>query len=176
MLLPPMIKTEAPFSNLISPSTSPVSRFNYKKRKVIKYKYLKNKKYLDTVVHMNIWVGISDSSSIMGDNKRYFVGTHRLFLNLTEFEATLFLINLVGLVSSLDIIKDSEKLSSLFNTNYIHDAKWESWVSPDLVINLDISILIFNNNSDFLSCHGISQSVLQEYTKGNAFSCLMWPC
>ena len=127
-------------------------------------------------MHVNIWVGISDGSSIMGNNERHLIWAHCLFLNLTEFEASLFLINLVGLVSSLDIIKDSEKLSSLFNTNYIHDTERESGVSPDLVINLDISILIFNNNSDFLSGHGISQSILQEYAKGDAFSCFMWPC
>jgi hypothetical protein len=131
--------------------------------------------YLDTVVHVNIWVGISDCSSIMGYNKWHLVGTHWLFLDLAKLERTLFLVDFVGLVSTLDIVEDSEELASLFNADDVHNTEREPGVSPDFVVDLDISILVLHDDGNFLSRHSIPQSVLKKNAKWNTLSGLVGP-
>ena len=68
----------------------------------------------------------------------------------------------MGLVSSFYVIEQSEELTSLFNTDYIHDTYWVSGVLSYLSVNLDVTILVLDDLNDFLSGEGISQSVLKK--------------
>ena len=105
MLLPPVTLTDAPFSNLINPSASNVSRFSYI-QSIIKYKLIKKRKivYLDCVIFFNIWVRISNGSTIVSDDVWNFVSSHSLTLDLAKLKFSFFLIKFVGLESSLHII------------------------------------------------------------------------
>ena len=126
--------------------------------------------YLDRVVLLDVGVGESNGSSIVGNNVWDLVSTHGLSLNLAELESSFFSVDFVGLESTLDIVKDSEELASLFNSDDVHHTKRELVISSNLSVDLDQSFLVLNDLDDLLSGDSISQSVLEEDTHGNAFS------
>ena len=68
------METKAPFSNLIRLSTSEVSRLSYKRFRLLNIKIFK--KYLDSIVLFDVWVGESDCSSIVGNYIGDLVGAH----------------------------------------------------------------------------------------------------
>jgi hypothetical protein len=87
---------------------------------ILNINYLKkNKKkvylYLDSVILLNIWVRISNGSSIMSNDVWNLVGSHSLSFDLAKFELGFLGIDLVSLVSSFDIVKNTEVLASLLN-------------------------------------------------------------
>src|SRR5438067_1049245 len=131
------------------------------------------KKYLDSIVLLDIRVRISDSSSIMGYNVRNLVWSHRLFGDFAEFKGSFFLVNPVGLEPTLNIIKDTEELSSLFNCDDIHHTKRESSVSSNFAVNLDQSFLVLNNLDNLSSSECVLQSILEKNCQGDALSCLV---
>lgn len=122
----------------------------------------------------DIGVGISDGSAVVGDDVGHLVGAESLGLDLAELELGFLGVDLVGLISSLHVVENSEMLSSLVNGNNIHDSEWVSGVLSDLAIDFNVAILILDNLDDLLSGEGISESVLEENAKGNRFSCLVW--
>jgi hypothetical protein len=75
ILFPPTIKTEAPFSNLMRPSTSPVSKLSCNINFSLKIFKNEMNHYLDTVVLLDVWVRVSDGSAIMSDDVGNLVGT-----------------------------------------------------------------------------------------------------
>lgn len=122
----------------------------------------------------DVGVRVSDSPGIVGDDVGDLVGSDSLGLDLAELEGGLLGVDLVGLISSFHVVENSEMLSSLLNSHDIHDSEWVSGVLSHLAIDLDVSILILDNLDDFLSGEGVPESVLEENTKGNRFSCLVW--
>merc|ERR1711862_764696 len=118
-----------------------------------KYKLEKREKieYLNSVVFFNIWVGVSECPSVVGNHKWNLVWSHSLSLNLAEVEFSFIGINFVGLESSFDIIKNSEKVTGLIQRNNVHHSKGISGVFSDLIVNFDETFLILNNTVDILS-------------------------
>lgn len=154
-------------------STSPVSRFNYNLNKIFninKFKKERELTYLDCVLLLDIWVRISDGSSVMGNDVWDLVLAHSLSLDTAELELGFLGINFVGLVSALHIVENSKVFSSFFNANNIHDTEWESGISSNFVVNLDQSFLVLYDLDCLLTSKSISQSVSQEYSERNAFS------
>ena len=129
--------------------------------------------YLDGIRDLDIGVGISDGSSVMGNDVGDLVLSELLLNNLEELEGSLLLVNLVGDESSLDVVEDSEVLVGLLNCNNIHLSKRESVVSSDLSVNLDESFLILDNLSSLVSGVSVLESLLEEHIEGNALSKLM---
>lgn len=119
MLLPPQQKTEAPFSNLTSPSTSLLSRFSYINRLVYNYYNLIAEKktrltYLDCIVFLDIRVWEADSSSVVSHDVRNFVLAEMFAFDLAKLEGSLFGVNAVGLEATLDIVENTEVLACLW--------------------------------------------------------------
>lgn len=107
----------------------------------------------------DVGVGVSDGPGVVGDDVGNLVRANSLRLDLAELEGGLLGVDLVGLISSLHVVKNSEVLSSLLNSHDIHDSKWVSGVLSHLAIDLDVSILVLDNLDDFLSGEGVPESV-----------------
>lgn len=76
-------------------STSPLSRFNYNFKGLLNiyvFEIEKGKRkkdsYLDRIVFLDVWVGISNGSSIMGDDVRNLVLPYGLALDTAELESS----------------------------------------------------------------------------------------
>jgi hypothetical protein len=57
------------------------------------------------------------------------------------------------MVRTLDIVKDSEVLSTLFNRDNVHESGRVAWLCSHLVVDLDQSLS--SDSQDFSSSQGI---------------------
>jgi len=103
----------------------------------------------------------------MSHNVWNFVSSHRLSLDLAEFELSLFLIDFVSLVSSFGIIKNTEELSSLLNADNIHNTEGESRISSNFAVNLYHSFLTSYNIEDIFATKGVLKSISQKNGEWN---------
>jgi hypothetical protein len=69
---------------------------------------------LDSVIGSDFRVGVSDGSSVMGKYIWNLVLSEGSSLNFTELEGGFFMVNFSWEVSSLGVIENSEKFTSLF--------------------------------------------------------------
>lgn len=163
MLLPPVQKTEEPFSNLIRPSTSLVERFNYKG-------WFGVYTYLEGVVDLDVGVGETDGSAVVGHNVGDLVLAEGLLGDLAELEACLVDIDGVGLEATFDVVENAEVLTGLGDGHDVHEAKRESVVSSDLLVNLDVGILVLADLDAISVVESVLKSALQKDRKGEAFT------
>ena len=105
---------------------------------------------LNSVVLLNVRVGESDSSAVVGNNEWDLVLTDRLSLDLKQFEGTFFLVNAVGLETTLNIDEDSEKFTSFIEGDDILETKGELVSSADSVVDLNETLLILADLDSFL--------------------------
>lgn len=122
---------------------------------------------------LDVWVGESEGSAVVGDNVRNLLGAHSLSLDAAELEFSFIGVNLVSLVSTFHVVEDSEVLSSSFNGDDVHDTKRELGVSSDLGVDLDESFLVFNDLNSLLTRNCISQSISKEYREWDTFLSLV---
>lgn len=122
---------------------------------------------------LDVGVRVSDGSTVVGDDVGDLVLAHSLSLDGAELEGSFLGIDLVSLVATLSIEQDSEVLTSLLEGDDVHNAKRETGVSSDFVVNLDQAFLVSDNLDGLLTGEGVSQSVSEEDGKGNAFSSLV---
>jgi len=113
-------------------------------------------------VFLDVWVRISNGSSIMGDDVGDLVLSHGLALDSAELESSLLGVDFVSLISALGIVENSELFSCFLDGDYIHNSKWESGVSSDF--------LVLNDFNSFLTRKSIVQSVSKKHVEGYAFS------
>ena len=78
-----------------------------------------NKVELDRVVDFDGGVGVSDGSSVVGNDVGDTLGTELMFSDLEELEGSLLWGDSVDGESALDVVEKSEVLSGLFNGNDI---------------------------------------------------------
>jgi len=97
---------------------------------------------LNSIVLLNVRVGESDSSTVVGNNEWDLVLTDRLSLDLKQFEGTFFLVNAVGLETTLNIDEDSEKFTSFIEGDDILETKRELVSSADSVVDLNETLLV----------------------------------
>lgn len=71
--------------------------------------------YLDSVVLLDVRVWEADGSAVVGNNVWDLVLAENLSLDSAKLELSLLLINLVGLETTLDVVKDAEVLTGLGN-------------------------------------------------------------
>ena len=121
-------------------------------------------------MRLDVWMRISDGSSIVGDNVWDLVLAHGLALHAAKLEGGFFGIDLVSLVPSLDVVENSEVLTGFLNGDNVHNSERESGVSSDFAIDLDQAFLVLNDFHGFLSAKSIFQSVSQENAEWDAFS------
>jgi len=75
---------------------------------------------LETIVDLNVWMGIPDGSAIVSDNMWDLCLADSLLDDLAELETGFFVINSMGDESTFGIQEDSEIFISLFNSNNVH--------------------------------------------------------
>ena len=121
----------------------------------------------------DIWVWVSDSSTVMSDHIRNPVLSHGLSPDCTELELSLLGIDFVCLESTLHIIEDSEVLIYFLYSDYIHDAEGESGVSSNLSVDLDQSFLVSGDLDGLLSAQCIAQSISKKDSERKAFLSLV---
>ena len=129
--------------------------------------------YLDGVVDLDVRVRESDGPSVVSNDVRNLSLADLLLSDLAELEFSLLCVNSVWLESSLDVIEDSEVFVGLLNGDNVHGSEWESWVSSDLTINLDQTLLILDDLGALLAGHGVLQSLLEEDVERDALSSLV---
>ena len=118
--------------------------------------------YLDRVVLLDVWVRVADGSSVVGHNIRNLVLAEHLSLDLAQFEAGLLIVDSDWLEATLDVIQNAEVFSSLGQRDDIHHAHWVSVVTADLVVNFDITRLIFADLDRLLAGEGVLESVAEQ--------------
>lgn len=111
-----------------------------------------------------------DGSAVVSHNEWNLVLANALLDNLAQFEASLLLGDLVGMEPALHVIENSEVFFCLFNSNNIHLSEWISWVSADLTVDLDVSVLVLDDLLGLVSGQSVLQSQLEEHVKRDAFS------
>ncbi len=74
------------------------------------------------------------------------------------------------LEASFDVVKNAEEFASLRNGNDVLEPEWESWVSPNSVVNLDIGILVPADSKALLARESVLKSVAEQHREGNAFT------
>ena len=119
-------------------------------------------------------MGVADGSAIVGHNIRNFVFAEHLSIDLAQLEASLLIIDLHGLESSLDVVHNAEVLASLGEGDHIHRADGVSRITADLVVNFDIARLIPADFSHLLAGEGVLQSVAEKDGHRDALSQLVW--
>merc|ERR1712141_438278 len=67
---------------------------------------------LDSVVLLDVWVGIADGSAVVGHNIRNFVFAKHLSLDSAKFESSFLSIDSDRLETTLHVVEDAEVLTS----------------------------------------------------------------
>jgi len=123
---------------------------------------------LDSVVDLDVRVGVSEGASIVRDGARNLVGTNidlvdsaKLVLGFLSGEAAQD-------VSSLDVVKETVTVVGLGHLNDVHESSGEVGVGADLSVNLDATF-----HADLLallSSQGILKTFAEDNAKGQALT------
>lgn len=89
---------------------------------------------LDGVVDSDDWVGVSNGSSVVGNDVRNSLGAELDLSDLAELVGSLLLRDSVDGESSLDVVEDSEVLSRLLDGDGVHESEGEGVVGSDLIV------------------------------------------
>jgi hypothetical protein len=131
------------------------------------------KTYLERVVDLDVGVRETDGPAVVGDDVWDLVLSDELLNNLAELEASFLGINGVGLETTLDVVENSEVLTSLGNGNDVHEAEGVLVVSSYSVVNFDVGILITADLDALLAGESVLKSGLKKNRERNAFAELM---
>jgi hypothetical protein len=127
---------------------------------------------LDNIVDLDIRIGKSDGTSIVGDGSRNLLGTDVYLGDTTELVGGLFSVDAVHDKSSLGIEQHPESISTLFEFNDIHETSGEVVVRTNFVIDLDVTF--HANLHTFLVGEGILEAFAQHNGYRDTFTHLVW--
>jgi len=129
---------------------------------------------LYSVVNLDGWVRVSNSSSIVRDQEWDSALAQLYSLDLAELVFGLLSLNSVDSETALGVVDKTEVLASLLDGNDIHEACWVCSVGADLAIDLDQAL---HDNGLGLTCvESILQTVSDEYDEGHALAELVRTC
>jgi hypothetical protein len=118
---------------------------------------------LDGVVLLDVGVGETDGSSVVGDDVWDLVLTHALSLDLAKLEGGFLGLDSVGHEASLDVVEHAEVLTGLVDGNNILEANGVLGVTSDLVVDSDVvGTLVTDDLDDLLAGESVLKSVLEE--------------
>lgn len=129
--------------------------------------------YLDSVVLLDVGVGVADGPAIVGHNIRNFVFADHLLGHLAKFEGRLLGINAHWLEPALDVVQNAEVFARLRDRDDIHGSEREPGVAAHLVVNFDIARLVLADLNHLLAGEGVLESVAEEHRHGDALSQLV---
>ena len=118
-------------------------------------------------------MGEADCSAVVGHNIRNFVFAKHLSLDFAQLETSLLGVNLDRLEAALDVVEDTEMLSSLHDGDHVHSTEREPGVASDLVVNFDIARLVSADFDRLLAGESVLQSVAEQDSHWDALSQLV---
>lgn len=127
--------------------------------------------YLDGIVGLDIGVGVTNGTSIMGDTDGDLVGRDEGLLDLAELVGSLFLGDTVEYKASLDIKEKTEDITALLKFDNVHESSGELLVGADLSVHLDTTL--HANLLTFLSSEGILEFVTEDDSNGETLAFLV---
>jgi len=92
---------------------------------------------LNSVVDLDSWVGVTDSSSIVRDQEWDSAFAQLHSLDLAKLVFCLLSLDSMNGEATLGIVDKTEVLASLFDGDDVHEACWVGGIGSDLCINLD---------------------------------------
>lgn len=95
---------------------------------------------LDGVIDLDVWVWVSDSSTIVSDNVWNTLLTQLDLLDLNQLVGSFFVSDTVDSESTLDVVDQSEVFVGSFQGDNIHETSWVGSVSSDLTVNLNMTL------------------------------------
>jgi len=116
----------------------------------------------DGVVLLDVGVGVADGAAVVGHNVRNLVLAESLALNLAELEGSFLRFNAMGLETSFSVVEDAEVFAGLGDGDNVHEAKGETVISSDFVVNLDIGISVFADLEALLAGESVLKSVAEQ--------------
>jgi hypothetical protein len=115
---------------------------------------------LDSVVDLDQGIGVTESTTIVGDNEGDALGTELNLLDLAQLVLGLLSGDTVDGETSLGVVDKTEVLTSLLDGDGIHESSGEGRVSADLAVNLDETL--HKDVLDLLSVEGVLQTVADQ--------------
>ena len=107
-------------------------------------------------------MGVADGSAVVGHDIGDLVFADNLSLDLAQLEGGFLGVDADGLESSLDVVKDSEVLTSLGERDDVHNTERESVVTTDLTVDLDVAGLVLADLESLLAGKGVLKSVTEQ--------------
>jgi len=125
---------------------------------------------LHSVVLVDLGVWEADGPAVVSDNIWDLVLAENLSLDLAKLELGFLSIDADGLETALGVVEDAEVLAGLVDGDDILEAEWVLGVSPDLVVNKDVGVLVFADLVGLLLAESILESLSKEDRNGNALT------
>jgi len=94
----------------------------------------------DSVVDLDIRVGVTKSASIVSDGNGDLLGGDVNLLDTAELELGLVLLDTVEDEASLGVVEETETISRLLELNGVHESSGVVLVGTDLSVNLDTTL------------------------------------
>jgi hypothetical protein len=126
---------------------------------------------LDGITGVDIRVGETKSTSVVGDSNGDLVRGDVSLGDLTKLVRSLLLVDTVEYVTSLDIKQKTEDISGLLELDDVHESSGEVLVGADLSVDLDASLKA--NLLTFLSGEGVLEFVTKDDCEGKALTLLV---
>lgn len=129
--------------------------------------------YLDSVVFLDVWVGVADGSAVVGHNVRNFVFAELLLGNFAKLETSLSVVNSDWLETTFDVVEHAEVLVGLWDGEHVHKSEWVLWISSGSVVNFEIASSNSAHLERFLAGKSVLESVAEQHRQRDALSQLV---
>mmetsp|Transcript_39734 Transcript_39734/g.95586 ORF Transcript_39734/g.95586 Transcript_39734/m.95586 type:complete len:241 (-) Transcript_39734:64-786(-) len=129
---------------------------------------------LNSVVDLDVGVGITQSASVVGDGDRNLLGSHVNLLDTTQLERGLFLVHAMKHKSSLGVEQQTEAIAALLELHDVHESRGVVVVGTDLAVNLDATL-----HADllaFLAGECVLETLAKNDGDGEALTLLVGAC
>ena len=123
---------------------------------------------LDGVSLRDLGIGEADGAGVVSDDVGFLVGTNNTSANLEKLGLGLVTFLLDEGEATLDVVEETEALTSLGEGDNVHDADGELDVASDSVVDLDAGFLILDDDVGFAAVEGDLEVVsawLMEYLR-----------
>jgi len=121
---------------------------------------------LDSVVDLDQGIGVTESTTIVGDNEGDALGTELNLLDLAQLVLGLLSGDAVDGETTLGVVDETEVFASLFNTDNVHEAGGECGIVADFVVDLDEAL--HHNGLGFTTVERILETVTEKDNQRHA--------
>jgi len=125
----------------------------------------------DGVVDLDVGVGVSDGSGVVGDDEWNTLGSNADLVDAAELVLALFRGDSVDGESALDVIDQTEVLVGSLKGDDVHESSWEVDIGSDLAVDLDQSL--HEDLLDLLTGESVVQSVTEEENEWETLTLLV---